>query len=73
MIFYKIYIEKCVDRPSLTGDTIVDHTQNEYLRAEEIGKSGAPCEKVFKECTTSVLDQFSGIYNTVENLIKLFG
>lgn len=64
---------KCFARPSLTKDTVIEHTQNEYLRAEEIGRSGAPCDKVFKECTKSVLDQFSGIYRTVENLIKIFG
>lgn len=51
----------------------MEHTQNEYLHAEELGRSGAPCDKVFKECTTSVLDKISGIYSTVENLIKLFG
>ncbi len=50
-----------------------DHSQNEYHRAEELGRSGAPCEKVFRECRQSMLDQFTGIYGSMENLIKLIG
>ncbi|KAJ6635715.1 hypothetical protein Bhyg_14301 [Pseudolycoriella hygida] len=59
--------------PSTTKDTINDHSQNEYHRAEALGKSGAPCEKIFKECTRSLLDQFTGIYGPMENIIKFLG
>ncbi|KAG4079271.1 hypothetical protein HA402_006994 [Bradysia odoriphaga] len=59
--------------PSSTKDKINDHSQNEYLRAEEFGRSGAPCEKIFKECPKSLLNQFTGIYGSMENIIKLIG
>ncbi|XP_031621583.1 uncharacterized protein LOC116339695 [Contarinia nasturtii] len=51
--------------PSLTddGDEIVDHDDNEYFHAEKLGKEGAPCEHIFKECKISILDKFSGIYS----------
>lgn len=56
-------------RPSSTSDELSDHTDNEYLHAEQLGKSGAPCEQVFRECTTSLLNRFSGIYDS----LKMFG
>ncbi|KAJ6644587.1 hypothetical protein Bhyg_09556 [Pseudolycoriella hygida] len=59
--------------PSSSKDFLCDNSINEYHRAEEIGKSGAPCDQVFRECTVSVVDKFSGIYNTVQNIAKLLG
>lgn len=57
----------------MTRDELSDHTDNEYLRAEELGKHGAPCDKIFKECSMSVLEQFSGIYTPMMDIIKLLG
>lgn len=56
-------------RPSTTADELSDHSDNEYLHAEQLGKSGAPCGQIFPECTTSLLNKFSGIYDS----IKMFG
>lgn len=49
-------------RPSASNDEISEHSDYEYLRAEMLGKDGAPCEQVFKECKVSILQQFGGIY-----------
>lgn len=70
LIYIYIYT---VFRPSTTPDQISEHSDNEYLRAEQMGQSGAPCDKIFRECPISILNKFSGIYNTMEGLIKLFG
>lgn len=59
-------------RPSLTKDEVSDHTDNEYYHAEKLGKDGAPCEHVFKECKISILDQFSGIYTPMLDMIRKF-
>ncbi|XP_055300283.1 uncharacterized protein LOC129567437 [Sitodiplosis mosellana] len=53
--------------PSLTTDHITHYEDNEYLHAEKLGQEGAPCEHVFNDCTTSILDQFTGIYTTKPN------
>lgn len=65
--FIKIIIWIVVFRPSLTADHITNYEDNEYLHAEKLGKDGAPCERVFNECKTSILDQFTGIYTTKTN------
>ncbi|KAG4071209.1 hypothetical protein HA402_008944 [Bradysia odoriphaga] len=59
--------------PSSSKDTVNDHSLNEYYHAEEMGKSGAPCDHVFSECTISLVDKFSGIYTTMDNIIKMVG
>jgi len=59
--------------PSSSKDTLIDHSLNEYYRAEEMGKSGAPCDQVFRECKISLIDKFSGIYGTMENIVKMLG
>lgn len=59
--------------PSSTKDELNDHSDNEYLRAEDLGKHGAPCDKVFRDCSVSILDQFSGIYNPMMNIISMLG
>lgn len=49
-------------RPSVTNEQITDQLDHEYLYAERLGKEGAPCQHVFSECKTSILEQFTGIY-----------
>lgn len=48
-------------RPSLTNEEILHHEDNEYLYAEAMGKNGSPCEHIFNECKTSLLDIFAKI------------
>lgn len=80
MTYVKIQqiIELCIQfmfffvRPSLTKDKVNDHADNEYLHAEKLGKDGAPCEHVFKECKMSILEQFSGIYSPILDLMRAF-
>lgn len=59
-------------RPSITKDEVSDHSDNEYLFAEKLGKEGAPCDRIFKECKISILDQFSGIYTPMLDIIRKF-
>lgn len=59
-------------RPSLTEDKLSDNADYEYLHAEKLGQDGAPCEHVFKECQMSILDQFSGIYSPIMDLMSNF-
>lgn len=59
-------------RPSTTHDDISDHSDYEYYRAEKLGKEGAPCEHVFKECESSILDQFTGVYTPMMDLLNRF-
>lgn len=49
-------------------DELSDHSDNEYLRAEQLGVAGEPCEHIFRECPTSFLNKFSGIYETLNML-----
>ncbi|XP_035775167.1 uncharacterized protein LOC118457586 [Anopheles albimanus] len=49
--------------PSSTNESTSDHRDNEYFRAEHLGRSGAPCATIFRECSTSLLDMFSGIHD----------
>lgn len=59
-------------RPSTTKDDIRDPTHLEYFKAEEMGRHGEPCEQVFHDCRLSILDQFSGVYTPIMNLINRF-
>ncbi|XP_053672682.1 uncharacterized protein LOC128723001 [Anopheles nili] len=49
--------------PSSTREPILEHLDNEYHRAEQLGRSGAPCAEIFRECSTSLLDMFSGVHD----------
>ncbi|XP_318465.6 uncharacterized protein LOC4577283 [Anopheles gambiae] len=49
--------------PSTTKELISEHRDNEYFRAEQLGRAGAPCSKLFHECSTSLLDMFSGVHD----------
>lgn len=51
---------------------IVDNSHLEYHKAQELGTNGEPCEYIFKECSISILDNFSGIYSEALDLIKEF-
>lgn len=57
-------------RPSATQDEVSDYSDYEYYRAERLGKEGAPCEHVFKECKISILEQFTGVYTPVMDLLN---
>lgn len=57
--------------PSTTQDKLSKHSDNEYFRAEQIGKSGQPCHQVFRECTSSLLDIFTGVHNPIEEFTKM--
>lgn len=57
-------------RPSTSKDEISDHSDFEYYHAENLGKEGAPCDRVFNECKASMLEQFSGIYTPMVDLLK---
>lgn len=57
-------------RPSTTHDEVSEHSDYEYYRAEKLGKEGAPCEQVFKECNISILNQFSGVYEPMMDLFS---
>lgn len=46
----------------MTKDEVEEYSDYEYYHAERLGKEGAPCEQVFNECKTSILDMFGGIY-----------
>ncbi|XP_031621805.1 uncharacterized protein LOC116339870 [Contarinia nasturtii] len=58
--------------PSTTRDQISDYSDLEYYRAEKLGKEGAPCERVFKDCKISILEQFTGFYTPMMNLLSRF-
>ncbi|XP_055910741.1 uncharacterized protein LOC129945107 [Eupeodes corollae] len=47
--------------PSSSVDKLSSHSDNEYFQAEVLGKSGAPCSVVFKDCKLSLLDIFTNI------------
>ncbi|XP_062554105.1 uncharacterized protein LOC134219400 [Armigeres subalbatus] len=53
--------------PSTTSDPISEHSDNEYHRAEQLGREGAPCHLVFHECRNSILDVFTGIHDPDTN------
>lgn len=57
-------------RPSTSHDEIIDHADNEYYQAEQLGREGAPCERVFNECKASILEQFSGVYVPMMDALK---
>lgn len=54
----------------MTNDQITDHSDLEYLHAEKLGREGAPCDRIFEECQSSILDQFSGIYTPMMDLFS---
>lgn len=57
--------------PSTSIESIREYSDNEYLKAEQMGREGIPCEKVFTDCKRSILDAFSGIYEPILDFIRL--
>lgn len=73
MFYFLLNKKNYFYRPSSSTDEIVQHSDNEYMHAEYVGQSGAPCDKVFRECSRSILEDFSGVYTSMGNLIKMVG
>ncbi|XP_035900847.1 uncharacterized protein LOC118507017 [Anopheles stephensi] len=57
--------------PSSTEEPLSAHRDNEYFRAEQLGRSGAPCERIFPECVHSLLDIFTGVHDPESNTMRL--
>ncbi|XP_049288508.1 uncharacterized protein LOC125766522 [Anopheles funestus] len=57
--------------PSSTAEPLSEHRDNEYFRAEQLGRSGAPCERIFAECVHSLLDIFTGVHDPETNAMRL--
>nr|XP_019556339.2 uncharacterized protein LOC109425548 [Aedes albopictus] len=55
--------------PSTTAEPLSEHSDNEYYRAEQLGREGAPCQLVFHECRNSILDVFTGIHDPKKNAL----
>ncbi|XP_053691000.1 uncharacterized protein LOC128739532 [Sabethes cyaneus] len=53
--------------PSTTSEPISEHSDNEYYRAEQLGREGAPCHQVFSECKNTILDVFTGVHDPITN------
>lgn len=68
-----LLIEYSFPSPSTSPDEHVEHADGEYLAAEQMGRRREPCDQVFRECPVSVLDKFSGLYNTMEGLMNWMG
>lgn len=50
-------------RPSTSKDPISDHFDNEYLRAEQLGRTNEPCHRIFRSCIRSPLDIISSQFH----------
>jgi hypothetical protein len=59
--------------PSSSGDQLSQHSDNEYLRAEQLGKSGEPCDRVFYDCPESILEVFTDLYDPMEEFMDMMG
>ncbi|XP_052890738.1 uncharacterized protein LOC128298962 [Anopheles moucheti] len=57
--------------PSSTAEPLSEHRDNEYFRAEQLGRDGAPCERIFPECVHSLLDIFTGVHDPETNAMRL--
>ncbi|XP_050079193.1 uncharacterized protein LOC126566134 [Anopheles maculipalpis] len=57
--------------PSSTAEPLSEHRDNEFFRAEQLGRSGAPCERIFPECVHSLLDIFTGVHDSESNTMRL--
>ncbi|XP_019541312.3 uncharacterized protein LOC109412123 [Aedes albopictus] len=57
--------------PSSTSEPPSEHSDNEYYRAEQLGREGAPCHLLFHECQNSILDVFTGIHDPETNDLKV--
>ncbi|XP_058824138.1 uncharacterized protein LOC131684906 [Topomyia yanbarensis] len=57
--------------PSTTAEPLSEHRDNEYYRAEQLGREGAPCKQVFQECKNTILDVFTGVHDPVTNALDV--
>lgn len=49
--------------PSSTNDPIVNKDHYDYVKAEMLGQTGEPCDKIFHQCSRSILDIFTKAYD----------
>ncbi|XP_058838185.1 uncharacterized protein LOC131693927 [Topomyia yanbarensis] len=57
--------------PSTTSEPLSEHRDSEYLRAEQLGREGAPCQLVFHECRNTILDVFTGVHDSDTDLLSV--
>ncbi|XP_055842072.1 uncharacterized protein LOC129909124 isoform X2 [Episyrphus balteatus] len=56
--------------PSASVDELNHYSNNEYLHAEMLGRSGGACSRLFTECQQSLLEQFSTVFSFSRNMFK---
>ena len=49
--------------PSTTNEAITNPLHHDYIKAEALGKSGEPCNEIFKECKKSLLEIFTQVHD----------
>ncbi|XP_038114622.1 uncharacterized protein LOC6041203 [Culex quinquefasciatus] len=49
--------------PSTTTEQLSEYSDNEYYRAEQLGREGAPCDRIFHECERSILELFTKVHD----------
>ncbi|KAM7356285.1 uncharacterized protein ACRADG_002090 [Cochliomyia hominivorax] len=59
--------------PSSSADKLSTHSDNEYYYAEHLGRSGANCHRVFKDCPRSLLEHITDIGHLTDGVIKILG
>ncbi|TMW41221.1 hypothetical protein DOY81_013699, partial [Sarcophaga bullata] len=61
--------------PSSSSDKLSEHADNEYFQAEHLGRSGANCQKVYKDCPRSLVDHFSDMHHLVfvDGVMQIMG
>ncbi|XP_055699337.1 uncharacterized protein LOC129799467 [Phlebotomus papatasi] len=58
--------------PSTTNEPLSQHSDNEYFRAEQIGRSGISCSREFSECSVSLLDIVTSVHDPlVDEIVKI--
>ncbi|GAB0090641.1 uncharacterized protein DMENIID0001_053840 [Sergentomyia squamirostris] len=58
--------------PSTTNEPISQHSDNEYFRAEQLGRVGVACAREFSECRGSILNIISSVSDPlVDDIIKI--
>ncbi|XP_068148975.1 uncharacterized protein [Drosophila tropicalis] len=55
--------------PSSSVDKLSEHADQEYYYAENVGKSGAGCHQVFRECRLSLLQHFSELHDNLDEFL----
>ncbi|CAH1373741.1 unnamed protein product [Tenebrio molitor] len=52
--------------PTSTKEKAKRHADNEYFAAQMIGEKKGKCDKIFRDCSTSLMDMLT-VYNTKIN------